>query len=792
MHSPGALAVAVTMVLLASGLALFAAPPAAATTQPLTPHPSATVSISPTNQFGSHVYSFNVGYANGVVYFSAYDPSDTQATITITDTNATRDNVSNPAFSYVASFSGSSYNDSWTYGVSYLLPLNLTYGGNWTISIAGATGGMANTTFYVHTYRTGISTTHDAYLPGHAGTAVFSVSRDANSAPYTWSTVHVFSQYFTASGTWNPLPGTPKTFSAAAEGSFNFTVPLTASITGQIVFTIFANTSNGNSEANGWAVDVGNMSAPQVSVGSCPSGCPTMSFRNGSTVYVSVVEMIEGFSSSAPAAGIHLTLSFSSGSLPVTPPGIPGNLSTNATGQASFVFLASTSIFSTTQTDEITVTASDPQNPSLPTASTHVLFVVSNLATVAPELQVTFASLQYYSGDNATINWQLGGVNATAGAGWTVNQWSVIDNVGNSLLAWGMINSTNAKGSVSFAIPANYGGSLDAYVTAYNASATITGFTSSAAQVTAPTILLNPSESYYLPGDTVTVSVTTEGSVFAATTLYESVVESSGYQLSAGVLTGNQIQVPIPTTGAPSSITVSVAAQSSSLGIVSTNSIVLDQGSGYVLYTGISTPSNYADGSYQPGQTIHISYSLNVVGTATLPKTFEIYVYPGSAAYFGSGYGTLSMQATSPSGSVAYTIPSSVPAGAQEFTVVVTSGICGLSCGAASQFSAFVEPNPPALDYELGAGSGVTVGWVVLLVLILLVFLAAAVWMRRAGGRSGGKSGTAVKPFEHPSSGASGKPSGDSASGSSAWKEETPASSDTESGSPPMPGSPPH
>lgn len=779
MHALRALSVVVALALIAVGFAVLAAP-ARATPVVAAPHPLATDSVSATNALGFPRSDFFTGYSGGVVYFTAHDPSDTSATITITDTNSTRDHVANPAFSYVASFASSTYNYSWLNGVSYLIPLNLTYGGNWTISISGTLGGVSNTTFFVHTYEASMTTTMPAYLPGHPGTGLFHITGDANGAPYSWASVKIFAQFFTSGGIWNNLPSSPFSFPAGPQGIFNFTVPLTASTSGEVAFVLYANTSVGGSELTFDTAVVGNLSAPIVTVGTCPEGCHTTAFTDGATVYVNINSEIIGAFTTDPAAGIDLKTSFQSGVLPATPPGVPGNLTSNATGGAAFVFLASSSVFSTKQTDELTITASDPLNPSLSSISTHVFFTVNSAAMVTPQVQVQFDSLQYYGGDTATVSWQLGGLNSSATAGWTVDQWDIVDQVGGALLGWGTINSTQSQGQFALTIPVNYGGYITAYVTAYNASANTLGFANS--HVTAPTILLNPSEPYYLPGDTVTVQVSTEGSIFSSTTLYQSVVESSGYQLSSGVLSGSQIQFTLPKTGAPSWVTVSVAAQSATLGIVSSATMTVSLGSGYILYAGLSTKSNYADGSYQPGQTVDISYNLVAVGTAILPKTFFISVYPGSTSFFGTSYGSIAQQATSPSGTVSYTIPSNLPAGALAFTVVVSSAICGFSCGAVTQFSALVEPNPSALGYELGAGSGVTVGWVILLVLIVIVLLVAYVWARRAGGRSGGKT-SGVKPYSGTSSSSS---SGDSAT----WKEQ-PSPSGGGSSPPPMPGSPP-
>ncbi len=779
MRSAAVLPIALVLVLVVSGLFVLVAPAHAQPVIQNAPRPLATDSVYATNQYGSYRSDFYVGYNYGVVYFSAFDPSDSQATITITDTNATRDHIANPAFTYTASFASSAYNDSWTYGVGYLIPLNLTYGGNWTISISGTNAGVYNTTFFVHTYSVDVWTTEHAYLPGHAGTGFFEVTREANLAPYSYAAVHIFGEYYTTGGTWSPLTPSPSSLTGVSRSFFNFTVPLDANTNGEIAFTVFANATPGLSESSNAYAAVGNLSDPVVDLGACPGGCFTDAYTAGATVYVQIQEEIVGFFTSAPAANIKLTISFASGSLPVTVPSVPGNLSTNSTGGAGFVFLASTSVFSTQQVNELTVTASDPLNPSLPTTSTHVFFSVSEAPTATPHLQVQFDSLQYFGGDTATINWQLGGLNASASQGWTVDEWFMDDYTGGRTLGWGVINSTAAQGQFTFPIPVNYGGELFAWVYAYNASDWTESYTT--AQVTAPTILLNPSEPYYLPGDTVTVQVTTQGSVFSGTTLYQSVVESSGFQLASGVLSGNQISFTIPKVGAPNYVTVSVAAQSSSLGIVAANTLQVDEGSGYQLFAGISTPSNYADGSFQPGQTVQISYNLQPIGTATLPKTFNIYVYPGSSSFFGSAYGSVYQAATSSSGSVSYTIPSSAASGAQTFTVFVTSSVCSFSCGAASTFSALIEPNPSVLGYQLGAGSGVTVGWVILLVLILLVGIVAYVWVRRAGGRSGGKP-PAVKPYAAGPS----PPSSSGGGTTPSWKEEGGSSSSP----PPMPQPP--
>ncbi|WP_410969293.1 hypothetical protein, partial [Salmonella sp. SAL04284] len=79
------------------------------------------------------------------------------------------------------------------------------------------------------------------------------------------------------------------------------------------------------------------------------------------------------------------------------------------------------------------------------------------------------------------------------------------------------------------------------------------------------------------------------------------------------------------------------------------------------------------------------------------------------------------------------TIPSGTPSGIVLFEVEALFGVCGTGCSAFSDFSVSVNSSPSALSYQLGAGSGLTVGWLILFLLIVIVVIVILVMMRRRG-----------------------------------------------------------
>jgi hypothetical protein len=386
---------------------------------------------------------------------------------------------------------------------------------------------------------------------------------------------------------------------------------------------------------------------------------------------------------------------------------------------------------------------------------------------------------QYYSGDHVTATWVLGGVNAAASSGWQVDSWYVLDDNSGAFLGIGSLNTTATTGTIPFAIPTSFRGGFDFYVFAHNQTGQI--YNAAFAEVTAPIILLTASEHGYNAGDTITITVTTAGQVFQGATLYGSVTSGSGGSLFSGVISGTSFTVTIPKVAPPSYILVTVAAQTSAVGVITSAQTEIQQLSGIALSASLSTSSKYDDGSYQPGETVQIAYTITAHGSATLGKAFIVDVYPDTELGYQA---KTEIQTTSASGMVSYTIPSSLSNGAQLIYIEAYVVGCSSYCYSYSSISVPIQSSPPALGYELGSGTGITVGWLILLVLIIVVAIVLLLKMR------GGKRTVMMQPLEATGSAPSTSTGPTSSSGSSSGGSSS-GSGDMSSGSPPLP-TPPH
>jgi hypothetical protein len=640
-----------------------------------------------------------------------------------------------------------------------------------------------------------------AYLPNHSGAMYFFVNRTVNNAPaMDITSVNVTAVYTTTADVVQNLPGYPQSVRPGPSGEWNFTVPSNASTYSDLYFRVFANATGPsgapNSETTVGSAPVGYVPTPRVYLGDCPSAasCETDVFTSGELAFVEVQSYIYTPNGTGPASGLTAAFRFDSGVTAVTPAGnFPATLTTNSSGAAEIVFNASASTFPASQTATVNVTLTDSLNAASTYGPVIISFSVSPVTPLAPGILVQFASGQYFAGDTAVVNWWFGGLNSTSTEGWTISSWSVwlYDpySGGTTLVAWQSIDSSTAvSGSFTVAVPQASGGDLEAQVDAYNATDYTSGYDQ--VSVTAPVLLVNPSEEYFEPGDTVTVSISPQGQVFGSATFYETVSASDGVQLSNGVFSGNQFAFSVPSILTSSTIYIYVSAQTPSNGVVADSETEIYQGTGLYVVGGVKTVSNYIDGTFQPGQTITISYDVYSEGHAVLPRTLWIYLYPGSV-YFSGGSGLVQFQTTSPTGTFQYTIPSNTPPGVLQFFLYVDDQYCSGNCYPGTSFGVSVEPNPSVLGYELGAGSGITVGWLILLVIILVVAVVLFVVLRRRGGSPGRAS---VSPYSaYPSSptpaaatvdstpppGAGGPPP--------AWQE--PPASDS-AGAPPLPQPP--
>jgi hypothetical protein len=213
----------------------------------------------------------------------------------------------------------------------------------------------------------------------------------------------------------------------------------------------------------------------------------------------------------------------------------------------------------------------------------------------------------------------------------------------------------------------------------------------------------------------------------------------------------------VPSHGTPTGYTVTVTAQTATGGLVANATIALSEANGITLAIWVSSASSYADGSYQPGQTVTVNYEFTAVGQAVLAKTYSITMIPATG--FGNGRDSVLIQTASSSGSFQYKIPSDAKNGVLlvESSARIGGPSCVSNCFTSTLFTIPINSSPAGLSYQIGAGSGLTVAWLILLILVILVAIGAIWLIRRSGhktivmkpesgGPSSGSGGTSPPP----------------------------------------------
>jgi hypothetical protein len=610
------------------------------------------------------------------------------------------------------------------------------------------------------TYAIGLDFASEPVLPGYHDTLLWDILNDTNAAPQTGlTTITILGTYYNTGDTKIlTFPGTPVNVTVAAIGSWAFVVPTNASATPGYspVFTVWANsTTLDMSQDAGTFLEVGTLEITSASI--CPAiGCGNVITTGTPTVVTATAEVVFGFAT-APAPGETAKFVFySTGSSPVTVPGVPASVTTDGQGEAAVTFTPSNTVFNVPGPNHVDISVTDSVNTTLTVTYPAVDFNLYN-PTGTTNFAFWLNAGEYYSGATVTAYWQWEGTNSTVGT-WNVTNYIAYDPSFN-VLASGLIGSTQPTGSFQFALPASYAGDFTVLAFAHNATSTTTcGFECSSLDATAlaTTALLVaiPSEYYFSPGDTITVTVTADGPALAGATIGGYVQASnSGQSLFNGTVTGGSFQFTIPKVAPADEYKIAVWASSPTAGTIATATNDVVEASGYSFWMAVSTVSSYSDGSFAAGQTVQVGYKVVAYGTSQLPTTFvDLAVCSYSC---GDGPALHEYIVSSASGSVSFTIPAGTINGlALFYGEIEFYGSDHVVHFETTYFSVIVNSSPSALNYELGAGSGLTVGWLILLLLIIIVVVV--LFAMRGRGRSGGRmvmSPTSSPEWKEPQTG---------------------------------------
>jgi hypothetical protein len=780
-----------------------------------------TIVIFTYDGYGYFASTFYPGPSSyGTLYFEIEDPSgDLFVNVTISDPNATRDGVGTPAFQLEVPINQTTdVFQSWLTNVHYNFPSNLVYAGGWNITATAPLGGTTVNPLYLDTYglETSSSPTYDSVvLPGESVTLLWDAYAlqylDSNSpGPYNYLTNLTMTGTYEAyngvnnvttplfAHTWQSLPITPV-------GQTTLTIPDNATpgfyLYVYLYATVYQNGQEVQNASSNYAFLVGY---PEVEVGytssspmsSCAGG--TDYFGEGQTVFACAVAGAGYGGAFSPLGGLTVQIVYRNESGPVTLTGAPTSLTTDSTGSIFFSFTATSPPFTYPL---IPYPYSNAVNYTVayPTATawgeTHytqwgiVPFWITEPAGTG-DVAVSLNQAVYFPGQAITASWTIGSSNATTGA-LSPAYWE-LENSLRDVIGQGTLSGTSATGSAAVTLPAGYVGEFYFGVFAENSTRVFSGWAS--AIVSSPVVNVNPSALTYLPGTSVSVSVSSEGTGGATgLTLHYTVwayyysgsdtLQNSGVSQSGTVANGSSFTISVPKSDSPAYYEVEAWLQDSAGAVLASSYVEIDELSGFALVLSLQTSSSYSDGSYQPGQTLSFTYSLSAYGLQTVPTVYTYYVTieETGVEQEHQGGGT--------SGSFQVTIPSNQGSGTIEVIMELEGtgfGSNGPNCGT-NYCEAYdlvtVNAHPSILNEELGANSGVTVGWVILLVVILVVAVLLVLMFRRRRppAPAGAPPASTTSPMPPPAPAPTG-------SAPPEWKEPTPRSNGDQ---PPMPTPPP-
>ena len=791
------LAVGLVVLLIASTLIAFApalahsAPPARTAASPglhVSSQPAAAIVPTVINGLGYDTTYFYPGYPGwGTFYFAVTDPLDRAVNVTITDPNATRDGVSSPAFHYVATLNATTHSftsyPSGPSGSSYKFP-SVVYGGHWKVNFSATAGGTVDENLTLLIYSTSLFTSvgSGSTLPGQPFSVFWQTNLDVNNAPYTHATNVILYGSYTGNGTTQsltPAKGIALSTPGAGFGQWSGTVPSNAGPNTLIHIEVSAitNVSGGiaENESSNITVRVGAVYIEGVGITGLPPTCTLVNdlyFTAGTDIAACIQAGSNYGGAFTPIPGLAVMVQYWNGTHHVSPVGAPTALTTNATGEAGFTFLANIPPFINYFTGvglnalNFTVNVTGASKFYHWTAWSNDSFELYPPAMGTGIVQLSLDHSTYYVGDTGTATWAVNSTNFAQTGPLTAVRWQIVG-VGTGIrYEQGTLNSTGASGSFTFPIlESMVSHRISVQVGVVNATTIFWGVQQ--ADVLAPALLLTPSNFYYTPSSSDPVTAVLVGGAAGATIQFQ--VWAYWQYSSAQILNGtvaNNSNIPVSIGSvAPLEIYVDAWAMVGDQVVASQSTeMILEQG--YSVLLSVGTTSSYSDGSFQPGQTVTLNYQVVSVGGAALPQrvSFEL---------FADGYPYVQhIQNVGTSGSISFTIPSNAPQGALFLELYVTSNLGNGPClggnGCAAVTSLNVNPNPSVLNLELGAGSGLTVGWLILLILIVVIAVVLFFVIRGRGRR--------MKP--------SSAPSGATTSPPTEWKGPTPAAPSPETPAP--------
>jgi len=562
---------------------------------------------------------------------------------------------------------------------------------NW-IENGGVGATMDRLQFSIRTWTMSLETDRGVYLPGDRGRVLWSVNliKDGTLAPAGDGQLWV-NDWPNGNALISPNP----VMFTGSKGEQPFTLLGTIPTNRQIRAQAWFNTTRSNADRFVFVV----ASAPIDGLRMI-TNVAAATYEPGGIVTVDVSAKVTDFPPnplSPGAAGVEVDIAVTDQSTGRVIPGYgASNLLTDSNGNLRHVFQLNSSIPDGTS---FLVRADGVANNAVTAFATDT-FVVNSRAGMT--IAQSFDKTQYLSGDTVRMTVDVGGSAGPFTYIYEARDMSpgggLLDRQTSTLNGYVYVIPTTFDGPISFSALVDDGQGNRRF-----ASRTFT--------VVIGILVVNLDRSEYNGGETVTASYSLKRNtgVFANPTYYYEIFDTSFILVKSGITTGANVQYIVP--GVPSnSYTFQITATEAgrSLSGSATASIV----------SGVQLSLDFDRASYNPGETMRITYNLVARGRTALPASFLFFVgMPGAPAK--------TVQTTQSSGVISYTVPVGMNTGAQFVTVQeFTTGayaVEGVTIG---------STNP--LWSDVGGIPAIVV--VIGLFLALLFILMLLMWRRTMGG----------------------------------------------------------
>jgi hypothetical protein len=586
--------------------------------------------------------------------------------------------------------------------------------GTYTLRVRNATShaimnsGTAHLTFDVQKYTFSVGADRAYYLPGMTANIQYMTEDVATFTQATGVTITYSAMWYNLSGNATWLNSTL----AGVSGVQQFVIPTDANMSWDVSIVYWANEST-RSASDSVTLDFAMLSG---SVSIAPAG----TLMPGETVVTTVTAYLGG-GDPLPGAAVDISVLANGTAIPAYG---SVNLTSDLQGEVTHTF-----------------TLVDAAADGTYVVSAKITMVgfsrtVIGLFTVmsSGEIWVKLDKERYYGGDDivATLTplWN-GKVVAVPDFGYTF-----------SIDTGTLLEGNTSDTTISATIPADYYGNIGVGVNAFYNGIEIGGGNGSVVHFA--DITLAAEKSNYRPGDTMVFDWNILTSASAGTLMY-TITDSNGLLVKSDsptfATTGSFSQL-VPTVNAPLHYYVHMWMTTATGGYADA-SLSIDMFDAYELQIWVEK-SGYADGTYKPGQTVKLHYSIGAYVFEPL-KSYELNVVTDYNPLLMMSYESLDFIVTDQVGTVEFVLPSDAPAAERMIVAWLVDPTSGHTLSF-DQTALTVSGQLTGWDKSIAGMSAID--FTILLLLIIMILLLIV--MPFLKGRMGGSPKPAEAPKVEP------------------------------------------